>query len=81
MFRRLAYTGALALLSHLAAWAAPAASPAVWSVTGKTGSLSAPMQIVLLLTALTLLPAALVSVTPFLRSSIVLQFLRQALGT
>jgi flagellar biosynthetic protein FliP len=45
------------------------------------GSLSQPMQIVLLLTALTLLPAALVSVTPFLRSIIVLHFLRQALGT
>jgi flagellar biosynthetic protein FliP len=39
------------------------------------------MQIVLLLTALTVLPAALVSVTPFLRISVVLHFLRQALGT
>ncbi len=45
-------------------------------------SLSAPMQIVLLLTALTLLPAIhVMSVTPFLRISIVLHFLRQALGT
>jgi flagellar biosynthetic protein FliP len=39
------------------------------------------MQLLLLLTGLTLLPAALVSVTPFLRSVIVLHFLRQALGT
>ncbi len=39
------------------------------------------MQVVLLLTALTLLPAAIMSVTPFLRIVIVLHFLRQALGT
>ncbi len=49
---------------------------------GKNGtSLSAPMQIVLLLTALTLLPAILMSLTPFLRTVVVLHFLRQALGT
>ncbi|MGC8758569.1 MAG: flagellar type III secretion system pore protein FliP [Bryobacteraceae bacterium] len=39
------------------------------------------MQIVLLLTGLTLLPAVLISLTPFLRISLVLHFLRQALGT
>lgn len=44
-------------------------------------AISLPMQIVLLLTALTLLPAALVSMTPFLRITVVLHFLRQALGT
>jgi len=43
--------------------------------------LGAPMRILLLLTLLTLLPAAVVSVTPFLRTVIVLHFLRQALGT
>ena len=80
MLRRLAQTGGLALFFQLAAWAAPASS-ASWFVTGKAGSLSSPMQIVLLLTALTLLPAAVVSVTPFLRTIIVLHFLRQALGT
>ena len=38
-------------------------------VQNKNGaSLGVPMQIVLLLTALTLLPAILMSVTPFLRS-------------
>lgn len=46
-----------------------------------SGALSAPMQILLLLTLLTLLPAAVVSVTPFLRITVVLHFLRQALGT
>ncbi len=39
------------------------------------------LQVVLLLTALTLLPAIIMSVTPFLRIIIVLHFLRQALGT
>jgi flagellar biosynthesis protein FliP len=45
------------------------------------GSLSMPIQIVIVLTLLTLLPAALMTITPFLRISIVLHFLRQALGT
>src|SRR6266498_4620203 len=40
-----------------------------------------PMQIVVLLSALTLLPAAVMSITPFLRITVVLHFLRQALGT
>ena len=44
-------------------------------------SLSVPMQIVILLTLLTLLPAVVMSITPFLRIAIVLHFLRQALGT
>jgi flagellar biosynthetic protein FliP len=45
------------------------------------GTVSVPMQVVVLLTLLTLLPAAVVSVTPFLRTIVVLHFLRQALGT
>jgi flagellar biosynthesis protein FliP len=44
-------------------------------------TLSTPTQIVILLTMLTLLPAVVMSVTPFLRIVIVLHFLRQALGT
>ena len=51
----------------------------VQSKSGQT--LSVPMQIVLVLTALTLLPAIVMSVTPFLRVVVVLHFLRQALGT
>jgi flagellar biosynthetic protein FliP len=39
------------------------------------------MQIIFLLTLLTVLPAAIMSVTPFLRITVVLHFLRQALGT
>lgn len=39
------------------------------------------MQIILLMTLLTVLPAIIMAITPFLRISIVLHFLRQALGT
>ncbi len=49
---------------------------------GKGGStLSVPMQIVILMTLMALLPAAVMSITPFLRITVVLHFLRQALGT
>ncbi len=44
-------------------------------------SLSVPMQIAILLTLLAVLPAVLMSLTPFLRIVVVLHFLRQALGT
>jgi len=49
-------------------------------LTGQSAP-STPMQIIILLTLLTLLPAVIMSLTPFLRISIVLHFLRQALGT
>ena len=39
------------------------------------------MQIALSLTLMVLLPAVMMSITPFLRITIVLHFLRQALGT
>jgi len=51
------------------------------SASSKPGAMGAPLQIIVLLTILTLLPAAIMSITPFLRISIVLHFLRQALGT
>lgn len=44
-------------------------------------SLSVPMQIALGLTLLTLLPAMIMCITPFLRIALVLHFLRQAIGT
>ncbi len=58
-----------------------AASPALPFLVARDGSLSVPMQILLLLTLLVLLPAAVISLTPFLRIVVVLHFLRQALGT
>ena len=45
------------------------------------GSVSAPLQIVLLLTLISFLPAILVTMTSFTRITIVFHFLRQALGT
>jgi flagellar biosynthetic protein FliP len=45
------------------------------------GSISAPLQIVLVLTLLTFVPAILVTMTSFTRIVIVFHFLRQALGT
>ncbi len=43
--------------------------------------LSTPLEIVLVLSLMALLPAAIASLTPFLRITLVLHFLRQALGT
>jgi flagellar biosynthetic protein FliP len=64
------------------AQSALAAAPSISLGTGKGATtLSVPMQIVLLLTLMTLLPAIIMSVTPFLRIVVVLHFLRQALGT
>lgn len=72
------------VLLTVPAWAAPPASGlGAFGITpGAHGTtLSAPMQIALGLTLLSLLPAALMCITPFLRIIIVLHFLRQALGT
>jgi flagellar biosynthetic protein FliP len=51
------------------------------AILPSTKELGTPMQIIVLMTVLTLLPAIVMSITPFLRISIVLHFLRQALGT
>jgi flagellar biosynthesis protein FliP len=53
------------------------------TLAGAHGSptLSMPMQMALGLTLLTLLPAVIMCITPFLRIAVVLHFLRQALGT
>ena len=45
------------------------------------GTVSAPLQIVLVLTLLSFVPAALVIMTSFTRIAIVFHFLRQAIGT
>ncbi len=74
----------LTLLAGTAAVAAPASnSPLAKMGVGSngTGTLSLPMEIAISLTLLTLLPAAVMCVTPFLRITVVLHFLRQALGT
>jgi len=61
-------------------WARPQAAPGnPWAGLAPGGSL--PWNIVVLLTLLTLLPAILLSMTPFVRLLVVFHFLRQALGT
>ena len=75
---------ALWLMAPVGVWAQGGAAPPLISIGGglseDPGAISLPIQIALGLTALTLLPAAIMSLTPFLRSIIVLHFLRQALG-
>lgn len=76
-------SGGLLLLVSGTALAAPAGLPAV-TITptaggGETWSVS--LQILALMTALTLLPSALLMMTAFTRIIIVLSLLRQAMGT
>lgn len=61
--------------------AAPPNSVLGISLSGAGNNSSVPLQIILLLTAMTMLPAIIMCLTPFLRITIVLHFLRQALGT
>jgi len=84
MIRRTLQWISLVALSAGCAMAAKATEPNAllginMSKSGET--LGVPLQIVILLTALTLLPAMIMCITPFLRITIVLHFLRQALGT
>jgi flagellar biosynthesis protein FliP len=74
---------ALAIASPVAAQQAGAqAAPKSLDLTiDGVGKVSAPLQIVLLLTLLTFVPAVLVTMTSFTRIAIVFHFLRQALGT
>lgn len=72
------------LLLTATAVAAPPPGPLLGATIapGKGGqTISAPLQIVILMTFLTLLPAVVMCISPFLRISVVLHFLRQALGT
>jgi len=84
--RRIRIGCVLAICGALPTFGAPAGAAteplSLFGISSKNGtSLGVPMQIVILLTLMTLLPAAVMSITPFLRITIVLHFLRQALGT
>lgn len=78
----LSSAGLLALLMGDAV-SAPAGLPALAVETGKDGgqTYTLTLQIVALMTVLTLLPAMLLAMTSFTRVIIVLAILRQALGT
>src|SRR4029079_6054924 len=72
------------LVVALVLMATPVLAQALSSVALKVdgvGSVSAPLQLVLLMTLLSFLPAILVTMTSFTRIVIVFHFLRQALGT
>ena len=74
---------AVLLLVSPCAWAAGTRAPSSgfsWNGIG-TPSGSVPWNILVLLTLLTLLPALVLAMTPFVRLLVVFHFLRQALGT
>jgi flagellar biosynthetic protein FliP len=78
----IAATVVVAVLIMPASAMAQAATPQDLSLNVEgIGTVSAPLQIVVVLTLLTFLPAALVIMTSFTRIVIVFHFLRQALGT
>jgi flagellar biosynthesis protein FliP len=71
----------LCIPCHLSTAADRGISGVELRMTGGKDGLSTPLQIALLLTLLSFVPAILVSVTSFTRLIIVSHFLRQALGT
>ena len=83
MIRRIAVIAGVLLLAAAPAWAQQAAAAPQQvdlSIQG-VGNVSAPLQVVLLLTLLSFVPAILMTMTSFTRIVIVFHFLRQALGT
>jgi flagellar biosynthetic protein FliP len=81
--RRTGLTAAVVLLSAPLLWGARLRAQPSGGLFGSSGSGpgSAPWNILVLLTLLTLLPALVLSMTPFVRLLVVFHFLRQALGT
>jgi flagellar biosynthetic protein FliP len=86
--RLAAATATICLLTPATALAQRAIAPAASAGGGNLslqinglGAVSAPLQIVVLLTLLSFVPAMLVMMTSFTRIAIVFHFLRQALGT
>jgi flagellar biosynthetic protein FliP len=76
----------VALAFGLVPFAAAAADPGLSAITVTTGAggaqtYSVSVQVLLFMTALTLLPAAVMMMTSFTRIIVVLAILRQALGT
>ena len=78
--RRALLTCALVTLCAASAHAGTTPAPLTVKVDG-VGAISEPLQIVVLLTLMSFVPAALVIMTSFTRIAIVFHFLRQALGT
>jgi len=75
---------ALFLIAATAAEASSFPAPAISLTLGKAsgpGQVSSAMQVVVLMTVLSLAPAILIMFTSFIRMVVVLSFVRQALGT
>jgi flagellar biosynthetic protein FliP len=80
--RCLAMLSAMGIVFPSVVIAAPPSAQKGLAIPGLTqGSGSLPWNIVVILTVLTLLPALLLAMTPFVRLLVVFHFLRQALGT
>ena len=77
---RIVFVGATLLACPAMAAARGASKGLDLAQLGRAGG-STPWNIVVLLTVLTLLPAIVLSMTPFVRLLVVFHFLRQALGT
>jgi len=75
-----AITGAFLIAAVLPAQTGPFGGLRLGGKAGP-GDWSAPVEVLLWMSLLVLLPAAVLSLTPFLRLLVVLHFLRQALGT
>ncbi len=75
----LAVCGLLLLTADLCAQTIPKVSVEVGEAT-ESGDLSTTLQIVILMTVLALAPSILIMVTSFIRFTVVLSFLRQAMG-
>jgi len=80
MLKKIGGTALLLMVSAAPLWARPQSAPGL-PFGGLVPGGSLPWNIVVLLTVLTLLPAILLSMTPFVRLLVVFHFLRQALGT
>ena len=85
ILRRLGFavlvTGGTGLASVAFAAPPPTGPGGGLQIPGLGGAASLPWTILVLLTLLTLLPALLLAMTPFVRLLVVFHFLRQALGT
>jgi len=78
---RLVSAAVLALLPMLAVAAADAANSFSFELSNPSGaSLAQPLRIILLLTAMSVLPAIVIAMTSFTRTIIVLSMLRHAFG-
>ncbi|MDH4134147.1 MAG: flagellar type III secretion system pore protein FliP [Gammaproteobacteria bacterium] len=82
MMRRV-FSALALLLMAVPAWGAEPSIPALTVIPGPGGSQtwSVSIQILILMTVMSLLPAALMMATSFTRIIVVLSILRQALGT